>query len=65
MAEMLTDKLVKALEPPVAGNRILYDADVKGFGLRITKAGARAFILNYRAGGRNAESPSGAIPTGT
>jgi integrase len=44
----LNDKLVKALEPPASGNRVVYDASVKGFGVRITKAGARAFVLRYR-----------------
>ena len=48
MADRLSDKLVKAIPVPQSGNRIVYDADVKGFGVRITSAGARAFILNYR-----------------
>jgi integrase len=48
MYQRLTDKIVRALEPPVAGNRITYDSAVAGFGVRITAAGARAFILNYR-----------------
>jgi integrase len=30
---------------------IYYDADTKGFGLRVTRAGAKSFILNYRADG--------------
>lgn len=48
MAQRLTDSFVKALEAPAKGNRIVYDADVKGFGVRITANGSRAFILNYR-----------------
>lgn len=48
MAEHLTDSLVKTLEKPEKGNRITYDDRVKGFGVRITAAGTRAFILNYR-----------------
>jgi hypothetical protein len=44
----LTDSIVKTLPLPVRGNRIAYDTDVKGFGVRITAAGARAFVLNYR-----------------
>ena len=51
MADRLTDNQVKAIEAPAAGNRITYDGDVKGFGVRVTSAGARAFILNYRARG--------------
>src|SRR5829696_7639661 len=48
MAEKLTDGIVKALPAPPRGARITYDTDVKGFGVRVTAAGARAFILNYR-----------------
>jgi len=48
MAEKLTDRLVKALERPPTGNRITYDVEVKGFGARVTAAGATAFVLNYR-----------------
>ncbi len=62
MAERLTDKLVKALEAPASGNRITYDEEVKGFGIRITSAGARAFILNYRAAGRERRITIGSYP---
>ena len=48
MAERITDKLVKGLTQPTSGNRVIYDEKVKGFGIRITAAGARAFVLNYR-----------------
>jgi integrase len=48
MAQKLTDKVVRALPPPASGNHITYDTEVKGFGCRVTAAGARAFILNYR-----------------
>lgn len=48
VAEKITDKLAKELEAPERGNRITYDTDIKGFGLRVTAAGARSFILNYR-----------------
>ena len=55
MAEKLTDKVVKALPTPAKGNRITYDADVKGFGVRVTAAGGRAFVLNYRRKGDGLE----------
>ncbi len=49
----LTDALIKRLPVPVRGNRVTYDDVVKGFGVRITAGGARAFVLNYvNAGGR-------------
>ena len=47
MAQKLTDAIAKALPAPATGNRIAYDDVVAGFGLRITAAGARSFILNY------------------
>src|SRR6266446_5040420 len=48
MAQKLTDKQVRALVAPIAGNQITYDSIVSGFGVRITAGGAIAFILNYR-----------------
>ena len=62
MAQLLSDKLVKALERPAEGNHVTYDDTVRGFGVRITAAGARAFILNYRAGGRERRLTIGAYP---
>jgi len=44
----LTDNLLRKLPTPEQGNKITYDDAVKGFGVRITAAGGRAFILNYR-----------------
>jgi len=55
VAEKLMDKVVKALPRPAKGNRIIYDADVKGFGVRVTAAGGRAFVLNYRRKGDGLE----------
>jgi integrase len=40
--------VVRALERPAAGNKIHYDSEVKGFGARVTAAGAIAFVVNYR-----------------
>ena len=48
MTQRLTVRLVKDLSRPGAGNRIYYDDLVSGFGCRVTAAGARAFVLNYR-----------------
>jgi integrase len=44
----LTDSVIKRLPTPESGNKITYDDAVKGFGARITAAGDRAFVLNYR-----------------
>ena len=44
----LTDAAVKRLPAPTKGNRITFDDVVAGFGCRVTAAGHRAFILDYR-----------------
>ncbi len=62
MAEKLSDKVVKTLESPPTGNRILYDEELKGFGIRVTSAGAKAFVLNYRAAGRERRLTIGSFP---
>ena len=51
MADKLTDKIIKTLAAPIVGNRISYDSEIRGFGARITAAGSRSFILNYRTRG--------------
>jgi integrase len=50
MSQKLTDQLVRRLPVPPAerGNVITYDTTVTGFGCRVTAAGARSFIVNYR-----------------
>ena|SRR5262249_45851717 len=44
----LTDNLLRKLPAPERGNKVYYDDAPKGFGCRVTAAGGRAFILNYR-----------------
>jgi integrase len=48
MAQRLTDQAVRRLPAPDAGNKIYYDDVVRGFGIRVTTAGARSFVLDYR-----------------
>jgi integrase len=59
------DKDVGSLPTPVKGNKVYYDQVVKGFGVRVTKAGARAFILNYRIDGRERRYTIGSHPDWT
>jgi integrase len=66
----LSEETVKRLPVPHTGNRITYFAGAtiqgakapRGFGVRITAAGARAFILNYRLRGREYRFTIGAWP---
>jgi integrase len=44
----LADRIVRQLPAPVRGNKVTYDIETKGFGCRVTAAGGRAFVLNYR-----------------
>lgn len=39
--------------PPKGGRTILWDGELKGFGLRIVASGTRTYILRYRMGGRD------------
>lgn len=57
MGVRITDRVVRELTPPPKGNRVIYDdpkqqprgsEGVSGFGIRITAAGARSWVLNYR-----------------
>jgi integrase len=47
----LTDAAIKRLPLPAAGNVITWDDDVAGFGCRVTAAGFRSFVFNYRVRG--------------
>jgi integrase len=62
MVEQLTDRVVRELPAPPSGNRITYDTDVKGFGCRVTTAGAKSFVLNYQAAGRERRLTIGSFP---
>lgn len=62
-SQRLTDKLVRDLPPPAKGAAITYDAEVAGFGARVTAAGARAFVLNYVVAGRERRLTIGQFPT--
>ncbi|HEY6337080.1 MAG TPA: site-specific integrase [Candidatus Sulfotelmatobacter sp.] len=62
MSEKISEKTVKNLTPPKHGNRILYDAQIPGFGVRITAAGAVGFILNYHVHGRERRFTIGKHP---
>lgn len=56
----LTKKAVEALEAPATGQAFWWDGELKGFGVRVTKAGVKTFIIQYR----NAEGKSRRINIG-
>jgi integrase len=62
MAERITQRTIANLRLPTRGNRILYDREIPGFGVRITPAGAVSFILNYRIRGRERRYTIGRHP---
>jgi integrase len=63
VAKKLNDTIIKSLPTPAKGNRITYDEQIKGFGVRVTAAGNRAFILNYRTrSGRERRYTIGSFP---
>lgn len=45
----LTDQLVRKLPLPEGNARIYYDANLKGFGCRVTPGGAKSFCYVYRS----------------
>jgi integrase len=65
MTERLTDATIRALPLPKKGSKIHPDGNVPGFGLRITAAGARSFVLRYRVrgSGRERTYTIGGFPT--
>jgi integrase len=65
MAERLGDVLVRKAAAPDRGQRFIWDTDIKGFALRITARGAKAFVLDYRAKGRQRRMTIGSYPDWT
>jgi integrase len=59
---VITEKAVRGLTPPSAGNAIVYDEEIPGFGVRVTAAGAKSFVLNYRINGRERRFTIGRLP---
>jgi integrase len=58
MAEKLTSKIVKTVDPLCT----LWDTEVKGFGVRASRGGARSFFINYRIEGREGRHTIGRYP---
>lgn len=62
VSRKLNDASVRNAECPASGNRIIYDSRLSGFGMRITAAGVRSFVFNYRIKGRERRITLGQFP---
>jgi integrase len=68
--ERLSEEIVRGLSAPAGGNRVYYFAGhrlqglvaPRGFGVRVTAGGAKAFVLNYRAAGQERRYTIGLHP---
>lgn len=48
----ISQKTIRLLKPPAHGNDVEWDGEIPGFGVRITSAGVKSFVLSYRMNGR-------------
>lgn len=61
----ITQRSVAAAKPPASGYIILFDDKIAGFGVRVTAAGAKSFVLNYRVAGEKRRYTIGSWPKWT
>ena len=62
MSERLTEAFVRKTLTPARGQTFHWDAEVKGFALRVTSGGAKSFVVDYRVDGRQRRFTIGAYP---
>ena len=43
----LSDRTLKALEPPSTGQTTVWDQGLSGFGVRVSQGGAKSFVVVY------------------
>jgi integrase len=48
----LTKRIIDALPSPSTADQIWWDEDLKGFGLKLTPAGRKVFLVQYRPSGK-------------
>jgi hypothetical protein len=51
MLAKITKRTVDGLKPG-SKDRFLWDTELKGFGVKVTPAGSKVYVLQYRKGGR-------------
>lgn len=61
----INETFVKKATAPSRGNTVFRDDDLRGFGLRVTAAGARSFVLNYTINKRERRMTIGSFPAWT
>lgn len=49
----LTKGAVERIVPPETGQRLIWDTELRGFGLRVSPGGARAYIMQRKVNGRD------------
>ena len=62
MAGRLTQRAINAARPPKTGQFFIRDGEIRGFALRITATGSRAFVWDGRIGGRMVRITIGQYP---
>jgi integrase len=61
MRKMITERMVKSVKP-AAATYIIYDTQIRGFGVRVTPTGTVSFVLNYSVHGRERRLTLGRYP---
>ena len=62
MGTRIVEKSVRKMDVPERGNRIEWDSEIPGFGVRRTANGVTSFILDYRISGRQRRYTIGRHP---
>lgn len=60
----ISQRSVEALKPPAKGShsKVWYDDKATGFGVRVSEAGVKSFVLNYSVAGRERRATIGRWP---
>ena len=59
----LSEQAIRKIPMPAAGYTLVTDGEPAGFGIRVTAAGARSFVLTYTVSGQQRRLTIGAWPT--
>ena len=57
---MLTERVIREAKPD-GRTRILWDATVKGFGVKVSAGGAKRYVIDYRTGSRQRRATIGRV----